>query len=178
MGSLFKPARSDKYHFFYNDENGRRRKKVLVSDKAVSRRLANEIENQVALRKAGLIDPKAERFRDHEARALTEHLDDFRRALTAKGDSDDYVDQTASRIAKLFDLAKVKRISDLSTSAVLDAVQMLRDANFSGESCNHYIRAVKGFSRWLKKDGRARARSGWYIHVSRRSGQAARPGAR
>jgi hypothetical protein len=51
MASVFKPAGKSKYVIVYIDENGRRRKKVVTTDKAVSERIAREIENRVALRK-------------------------------------------------------------------------------------------------------------------------------
>jgi hypothetical protein len=54
MASVFKPKGSAKYVIFYTDENGRRRKKVACADKSIARRIAGEIENHVALRKAGL----------------------------------------------------------------------------------------------------------------------------
>ena len=55
----------------------------------------------------------------------------------------------------MLDLAKAKRISDLSLSKALEAVQALREAGLSQETINHHVRAVKGFSRWLWSDGRA-----------------------
>ena len=57
---------------------------------------------------------------------------------------------------KTLELAKVKRISELSLSKVQQAIQSLRDEGLSIETVNHHVRAVKGFARWLWKDGRAR----------------------
>jgi hypothetical protein len=140
----------------YTDENGRRRKKAGATDKAVSERIAHDLENKAALHRQGLIDPKAESFRDHEARPLAEHLDAFQRALASKGGSKRHPEVTCSRSRKVLELAKVRRISDLSLSKVQTAVQSLRDEGLSTETINHHIRAVKGFSRWLWRDGRAR----------------------
>jgi integrase len=156
MASVFKTAGNSKYTIFYTDENGRRRKKAGTTDKAVSERIAHDLENKAALRKQGLIDPKAESFRDHEARPLVEHLNAFQRALASKGGSKRYPEVTCSRTRKFLELAKVRRISDLSLSKAQAAVQSLRDEGLSIETINHHIRAVKGFSRWLWRDGRAR----------------------
>ncbi len=60
------------------------------------------------------------------------------------------------RIRRVLDLAKVRRISELSLSKALDAVRALREAGLSQQSINHHIRAVKGYSRWLSSDGRTR----------------------
>ena len=44
----------------------------------------NDLENRVALRREGLIDPAAESYSAHAARPLAGHLDDFRKALEDK----------------------------------------------------------------------------------------------
>ncbi len=75
MASVFKPKGSSKYVILYFDENGDRRKKAGTTDKAVSERIARDIENRVALRKEGLVDPKAEAYRDSQDLPLTDHLD-------------------------------------------------------------------------------------------------------
>ncbi len=47
-------------------------------------------------------------------------------------------------------------VSDLSASAVRGAIGDLRTNGKSLKTCNHYLRAVKQFARWLKADGRLR----------------------
>jgi integrase len=156
MASVFKPKGSAKYVIFYTDENGRRRKKTACTDKSVSMRLARDIENKVALRREGVVDPREEAYRDHEGRLLADHLGDFGRALAAKGGTDAHTKVTVSRARRMLELAGARRISDLSLSKALDAVRALRDEGLSTETINHHIRAVKAFSRWLRKDKRAR----------------------
>jgi hypothetical protein len=80
----------------------------------------------VALRREGVIDPKAEAYRDQEARPLAEHLADFRRALLAKGGTKKHAQVTAYRAGRIIELAKAPRVSDLSLSKALDALQVLR----------------------------------------------------
>src|SRR5512135_181628 len=53
-------------------------------------------------------------------------------------------------------LARAKRISDLAPSKVQAALKAIRESGVSLRSVHHYTRAVKGFSRWLWRDGRAR----------------------
>src|SRR5262249_37833588 len=156
MASVFKPGGKSKYVIFYTDENGRRRKKTGATDKAVSERIARDIENRVALRREGVVDPRQEAYRDHEARLLASHLGDFERALAAKGGTAAHTKVTVSRARRMLELAGARRISDLSLSKALDAVQALRDDGLSTETINHHIRAVKAFSRWLRKDKRSR----------------------
>src|SRR5262249_59766761 len=64
---------------------------------------------------------------------------------------------SGSRARRVIELAKAVRVSDLSLSKALDALQSLRiGEGFNQQTINHYIRAVKAFSRWLWKDKRAR----------------------
>jgi integrase len=67
-----------------------------------------------------------------------------------------HVAMTAQRTRRMLDLAKARRISDLSLSKALDAVQALRDAGLGQSRLNNHIIAAKTFSRWLWRDGRAR----------------------
>src|SRR4051812_50149036 len=101
MASVFKPKGSTKYVIFYTDENGRRRKKTAATDKAVSERIARDIENRVALLKEGVVDIAAEAYRDHEAKPLADHLADFQAALVAKGVTRNHYRVTASRITRV-----------------------------------------------------------------------------
>ena len=63
---------------------------------------------------------------------------------------------TANRAGRVLTLAGARRVSDISPSKVLDALATLRDEGLGHETINHHVRAVKAFSRWLWKDGRAR----------------------
>src|SRR5271157_4797541 len=156
MATVFKPKGRVKYVIQYFDENGRRRKAPGCTDKAESERIANRLENEVTLRRAGLLDRKSEAYRDHEAKPLADHLADFQAALVAKGVTRNHHRVTVSRVTRVLTLAKFEQISDLSVSKTLDALQRLRERGFNQQMINHHIRAIKGFSRWLWREGRAR----------------------
>src|SRR5512135_1283402 len=136
MASVFKPKGSRKYVIMWRDENGKRHKKTGCTDKAESQRIGNHLENQKALRRDGLVDRKVESYRDHEARPLTAHLDDFKAALLAKGSTEKHAKVTAFRAHRVIELSKVRRISDLSLSKALDALATLRAEGLSQETIN------------------------------------------
>ena len=156
MASVFKSKGKTEYTIVYTDEHGKRRKKQGYVDKRSSEQLAATLETQARKIKDGLIDPKAEAYRGHEGRQLVDHLVDFGRSLVAKGSTAKYVHMVKQRAGRMLDSSKVRRISDLSLSKAQDAMQGLRDAGLSQQSINHHVRAIKGFSRWLWSDGRAR----------------------
>ena len=101
MASVFKPAGKSKYVIFYTDENGRRCKKTGATDKVVTERIARDIENKVALRREGVVDPKAEVYRDHEVKPLADHIAEWQADLIAKGYTAKHADQSADRVRRL-----------------------------------------------------------------------------
>ena len=114
MASIFKPAGKSKYVIFYHDENGKRRKKTGATDKQVTERIARDIENRVALLREGIIDPKAEAYRDHEAASLADHLAAWTKALEAKG--------TTPKHSKLFS-DRARRVVALVMGATLGDIE-------------------------------------------------------
>jgi integrase len=156
MASVFKAAGAEKYSILYTDEFGKRRKRVGYPDKKRSDRLAAMLEDRAREIRDGLRDPKAEAYRDHEGIPLTDHLAAFERSLTASGATAKHVASTGQQVRLMLELAKSQRISDVSLSSGLTAVQALRDKGLGQLTINHYIVAVKSFSRWLWRDKRAR----------------------
>jgi integrase len=157
VASVFKfPKNALTWTVVYTDQHGKRRKKKGYTDKRESERLGMKLEERARKIRNGDIDPKDEKYREHEGVPLVNHLEDFKRSVRGKGATAKHIHMIGQRTGRVLDLAKAKRISDLSLSKALEAVQALRDAGLSQQSINHHIRAVKGFSRWLWSDGRAR----------------------
>src|SRR5262249_21202518 len=136
MATIYKPTGRQKYIIEYVDENGKRCRKTGTTDRRLTERLAAKIVEDVALRKGGLVDAKAEAYRDHETLSLTDHLDDFERALVAKGDGPKHAHVTVYRAGRIIELAKARRISDLSLSKTLDALQSLRNGEGDEDGFN------------------------------------------
>ena len=184
MASVFKPAGKSKYVIFYTDETGRRRKKTAATDKTVSERIARDIENRVALRREGLIDPKAEAYRDHAARPLAEHIADWVEGMKTKGNKPQHVRQIAACALRIVALIKGARlididagksmpkvaaanaalqksvsrayISDLTGENVQRSLAILIDAGRSHQTANNHRTAIKSFSKWLYDTHRVR----------------------
>ena len=164
MFSIFKRT-SDRgrknapYRIKYKDAEGRWRTKVGCTDKGMTERMAKKLEAEAALHRAGLHDPREARRIEHRRRPLAEHLTDYHRAIlakngTAKSDGSKHSDSTRTYVKWVASAIKAERIDDLTSSAVQDALASLLAAGKSPRTCNAYQRAVKGFSRWLWRDGR------------------------
>jgi len=85
---------------------------------------------------------------------LAEHAKDFRRHLTAKGNTPAYIDKTLARLTVVLDHCRFVRIADLQASAVLECLAALRREGKGIKTANDYLDAVKGFARWLWRDRR------------------------
>jgi hypothetical protein len=159
MASIFKSSpRAKKYTILYFDENGKRRKKAGATDKAVTERIARDIENRVALRREGLIDPAAERFAESERRSISAHLDEFIASMQAKGCDPKHVRTTRTYIERIIGDAGIERLSDLTTSAATLALGALeKKYELSARAVNAHATAIKALARWTWKDGRVRA---------------------
>jgi hypothetical protein len=113
MASVFKADGAKKYTILWYDENGRRHKRAGATDKGVSQRIANSLENQVALRREGIVDVKAEAYRDHSARPLCGHLADWVKALEAKGGSPKHVELFTGRARRVVALLMGAKLNEI-----------------------------------------------------------------
>ena len=101
-----------KYYGSVPQPNGRRKAVPLCPDLGRSKQLLNKLLSDAAMRQHGLADPYA----DHRKRLLADHLSDFRAALTAKGNSRDYVALVLGRLQALAGGCEWQTLADLSTS--------------------------------------------------------------
>jgi hypothetical protein len=113
---------------------------------ASNRRSSESLDRQAA----GIADP----FEKHRNEPLTKHLADFRKFLINRGATSDYVATTLQRATAVIEGCGFKRIQDISAGSVVDYLAALRRSGRSIASSNHYLRAVKMFSRWLVRDRR------------------------
>jgi integrase len=178
MATIYKPTGRSKYIIEYFDENGRRRRKTGTTDKGVTDRIAKDIEDKVALRRQGLLDPKAEAYRDHEARPLAEHVVAWGESIAAEGAAPKHVEIATGRVRRIIalvrgarlsevfpttrrrlsDVARAHRklaewvaparLSDLTAERVRKALATLKAEGQSLQTCNHYRNAVRSFSKW------------------------------
>jgi len=182
MASIYRRRKKGPYYITYFVRPGQRKTVKGCKDKAATEALARKLEADAMLRREGVIDPKNDRYAAAEAKPLKDHLADMVVALKAKAVTVKQAETVEARVTHMLALCKAEHISQISPSAVQGALGTIREAGASKQSrkkgaslqtCNHYLRAVKQFTRWLWRDGRAREDtlthlSGFNVQLDRR----------
>jgi integrase len=144
-------TKSKKWWGRYRDENHVERRVPLAADKAAAQAMLNELVKKAERQAAGLVD----RFDEHRKRPVGDHLTDFERHLKSKGVSSEQVKLVASRSRRIIEGCNAPFVGDISASRVQAFLADLREKGKSVQTSNHYLRAIKQFTRWLVKDRRA-----------------------
>jgi len=85
---------------------------------------------------------------------LPEHADDFVASLRDAGRSQEYYQLIEARIKKIIAGCGFNRISDISASRVQSFLAELRRNGLGQRTINHYLAAMKQFTKWLVTDRR------------------------
>ncbi len=111
---------------------------------------------QARLVRVGLLDGRFAAA----GKPLVEHLADWQAVLLAKGNTEAHAQRYFDDAGRIIALAKANFAHELTPSRVQRAIATLREGTkeipgLSLQSCNHMLRAVKSFTRWLVSDRRA-----------------------
>ena len=171
-----KTRQSKKWYIEFRDHEQTIRRWPAFSDKARTAELGRRIETLVSCRISGdrpdphinkWIETLPARLREQlseiglldtrrvaAAKRLTDHLDDFRDALAAKGNSVRHVELVTSRARKVVKGCNFVKWSDISASGVMNHLNSLRTAEkpISAQTFNFYLQSIKQFCRWMVKD--------------------------
>ena len=127
------------YTIQYFDHNGQRRKKsTRCPDRDAVERLAHALETGAMNRREGLIDPAQERLAQQARRPIGDHLTDFERFLTDKGNTAKHVRMTCRHVRWVVDKCAAQSLADLTGPAVLATIGELRGGGTSLRTCNSY----------------------------------------
>jgi integrase len=134
----------------YYTPDGKRHKVKGYRDRKATENKASELERRGIRLDAGIVDPTEGQAK----RLLSEHAEDFRHYLEAKGNTGAYIALVRFRLRSLLDSCRFIRIADIQQSAVLGFVADLRAKGKSLKTTNEYLAVIKGFARWLWRDKR------------------------
>jgi integrase len=105
----------------------------------------------------GLID--GFRVMKHLGKPLSEHLEDFKNSLLAKGSSQGYVLSTTNYVKSVFETCGFKRWSDIDANKLYTYLADLRKDGIGERTFNRQLQNSKQFCRWMIKERRATAPS-------------------
>ncbi len=143
-------TQSRKWWGMFRDAEGRLRRHPLAVDKPASQAMLNELVRQVEREKAGLVDPT-----DRERkRPLAQHIAEFGAYLEHKGVTEKQRATVLGQLDKFVAGCKWKKIADIDAGSTLEFLGKLRRKGRSAQTYNHYLKAVKSFTRWLVRDRR------------------------
>ncbi|GMU83701.1 MAG: hypothetical protein AMXMBFR47_35710 [Planctomycetota bacterium] len=156
-GTLYRRGGSGPFIVRWFDHTGRRREaSTRCTDRAAAERILAKKIADASLRRDGVIDARGDGFHNAERRGIGDHVNDWIVTLSAKRVSEQQLVSLQSRVTAIFAAIGADRLSAISASAVQSAIGSLHKDGRSLQTCQHYLRAVKQFSRWLHRDGRIR----------------------
>ncbi len=144
-------VKSKKWWGRYRDSIDRDRRVPLSTDKRAAQAMLDQIVTREERKRAGLIDTAHEQMK----RPIRKHVEEYLQHLEAKNNTEEYVRSVNMKLGRIIEELKWQRISDIKA---VDMERFLCDLrNTQGRSVatsNHYLRAAKGFARWLVNNER------------------------
>lgn len=129
----------------FRDPDGILRSETLCTNKDAARTM---LADRIRAVQSG--DP----FHKHRRRPLTEHVSDFIETLKGAGRSHGHYSLLESRCRSIISGCRFRFISDISASTVQSYLADEKRNGMAQQTVNHYLRAIKQFSRWLVRDRR------------------------
>jgi len=131
--------------------DGKKRQIPLTEDKATSETLLRRLQ--------GIEDTKrangADRYSEHRQRCVFELLSCFEEYLISKNNTLAHVSKTIYAIRRLLTTTKAKTLADIEAKRILKTLSDWRSRKekpLSIGASNHYLVAIKSFSRWLWRE--------------------------
>ena len=167
-----------KWYVEFRDHLQRRRRLPASRDKKASEEFGRKTESLVACRVSGE-RPQGDLARWLESlpaalsdrlvslgildsgraagtKPLAEHLEDWRAALEAKGNTEQHVKLTTARARALVEGCGFRYFSDITPARVQQHLADMRDggSGISTQTSNYYLASLKHFCRWMVREGR------------------------
>jgi integrase len=153
MASISKRSRdkgkkNKPYWIEYVDADGGRAFAKGFTDKGLTEQLAAKLENEVLLRKRGMIDPAQERLLAIRQSPLADHLAAFERSL--ENATPKHRKLTMTRVRRLVEGSGFATLGEVDAEAVENCLKAIRLAEDLGaRTYNHYLQAIDEFGKWL-----------------------------
>ncbi len=143
-------TKSKKWWGMYRDADRKLCRVPLAIDKPAAQAMLNKLVRDVERLQAGLLDPTDAQRK----RPLADHLAEFHKYLENKGVTPKQKYEATTQIEKMIAAQKWQLIGDITASGALEFLGELRTQGRSAQTYNHYLKAIKQFTRWLVRDRR------------------------
>ncbi len=141
------------WYFDFTDENGKRCTRKGFTDKGLTVQAASKAENEVMLRKRGLIDPHAEQVAIKKRQPLKEHIDAFERSLSKT--TPKHVKQTINRVKRVVNGCGFTTAGKIDAEEVREwLIEFCEDNDYGNRTYNHYVQGFGSFCNWMVETGR------------------------
>lgn len=151
-GAKRKREESKRFYGTLTLATGKRKQVPLTEERDTSETLLRRLQTAEDTKRAN----GADRFHDDRQRPVTEFLTEFGSYLQAKGNTALHVSTTLSRCTALLTATKAKTIADFDAGRILTTLAGWRKTKpISVATSNHYLIAIKSFSRWLWQERKA-----------------------
>jgi integrase len=159
MASIYKRGgkqnRSGRYLASYFNEHGKRvERSTGTTDYEVASRIAAKWENEIALRKQGIISTSQANAADANRRPLADHVKDYLEHCEHVGQDADHVAIKRSQLAKLLARTGAVRLSDLTPIIVERYLAGLVKAGKSHRTHNQNRATTVSFMQWCVEQSR------------------------
>lgn len=162
MAEVFRRGGKGKYLGSFVDEHGKQRTRSTgCSDKRAAEGILRKWETDAAQRRAGLIDPAAEKFRNEAAKPFEEHVMAYGRHL-AVGSTAKHVDWTLKVLRAVAAHAEIDTLAGLTADVVNAYAADLASRTsrrrlgqpVASKTVHAHVAAAKGLSAWLVRGGK------------------------
>ena len=143
-----KGKKNKPYYIQYFDADGNRITAKGFTDKGLTEQLAAKFENEVMLRKRGMIDPAQERLLSIKQSPISGHLDAFDRSMA--NNTPKHRKLTMTRVRRVVEGCGFLTLSEMDGEKVVDWLNATRETEDLGaRTFNHYMQAADAFGKWL-----------------------------
>lgn len=134
------------------ERNGERHRVSLeVRDRRIAESRKADFLRDLELEAAGIVDP----FKEHRARPIEEHLDDFEDVLRARGNTKRYVDERVGFLDDFVEHSGAQYVTQLNSAHASRWLESLRvERDLSARSLNKRRSALRQFGKWLVRERR------------------------
>ena len=140
-----------KWLITYRDERGERKTIAGCTDKRATEEIARKLEDEIALKRRGVIDATAERIAESARVDIAEHVrafNEFVKSRKPSGHAARYHQQVEARLNAFIEFAGVKLLPDVDADRLAAYVAAMQTRKCSGFTINEHVGTLKQFTRW------------------------------